>query len=157
MLKVPFLCFINRRALGNFCGLLYVCKETLLNSILTGLYICTYYVHIGVQHHLLEKRSTCSQHATDRGPEQKVISYSFYGPLTSAYFNGIFENLAGVRMYYPEYVMRLYLDRSKAMSDNIENYQKLCQLFCRETNFDLCDVNEIGNFMYIGMITVVES
>ena len=60
-------------------------------------------------------------------------------------------------MYYPDYVMRLYLDRSKAMSDNIENYQKLCQLFCRETNFDLCDVNEIGNYTYIGMITVVES
>jgi len=107
---------------------------------------CRHVVPKGVQHHLLEKRSTCSQHATDRGPEQKVISYSFYGPLTSAYFNGIFENLAGVRMYYPDYVMRLYLDRSKAMSDNIENYQKLCQLFCRETNFDLCDVNEIEQY-----------
>ena len=94
--------------------------------------------------HLFQKRSTCSQHATDRGPEQKVISYSFYGPLTSAYFNGIFENLAGVRMYYPDYVMRLYLDRRKASSADQENYQKLCQLFCREPNFDLCDVNEIG-------------
>ena len=65
-----------------------------------------------------QKRSTCSQSATDRGLEQKVISYSFYGPLTSAYFNGIFENLAGVKMYYPDYVMRLYLDRLKAIANN---------------------------------------
>ena len=65
-----------------------------------------------------QKRSTCSQSATDRGLKQKVISYSFYGPLTSAYFNGIFENLAGVKMYYPGYVMRLYLNRLKAIADN---------------------------------------
>ena len=71
-----------------------------------------------------QKRSTCSQSATDRGLEQKVISYSFYGPLTSAYFNGIFENLAGVKMYYPGYVMRLYLDRLKAIEDNQGFMQK---------------------------------
>ena len=71
-----------------------------------------------------QKRSICSQSATDRGLKQKVISYSFYGPLTSAYFNGIFENLAGVKMYYPGYVMRLYLDRLKAIADNQGFMQK---------------------------------
>ena len=42
----------------------------------------------------VQNRSTCSQYATDRGPGQTVISYSCYGKLQSAYFNGIAENLA---------------------------------------------------------------
>lgn len=94
----------------------------------------------------VDKQSTCSQRATDRGPQQRVISYSFYGSLTSAYFKGIFENLAGVTQFYgARVVMRLYLDRKKARLDNEENWNKLCSLFCEEPNFDLCDVNSIGD------------
>ncbi len=104
--------------------------------------------YISAQKEQLSKVSTCSQHATDRGGGQRVISYSFYGPLQSAYFNGIFENLDGVKKFYGDqnFVMRLYYDRSKASQSDShkENYAKLCQLFCQESNFDLCDVNEIG-------------
>lgn len=87
-------------------------------------------------------KSVCSQRATDRGPGQKVISYSFYGPLKSAYFNGIKENLAGMQLLYPGFIMRLYYDRSKAQDD--PKFSDLCDLFCTQEDFDLCDVTAIG-------------
>ena len=87
-------------------------------------------------------RSTCGQSATDRGPGQKVISYSFYGKLKSAYFNGIFDNLALVQLLYPGYVMRLYIDKNAILTD--DKYQDLCDLYCSQDNLDICDVGEIG-------------
>ena len=95
-----------------------------------------------------KERSLCSQRATDRGKSQKIISYSFYGSLNSAYFNGILENLAGVSLLYPEYIMRLYYDREKAMEDP-EKFETLCDMFCYESNFDLCDVNSLGDSFQI--------
>ena len=96
----------------------------------------------------LKERSLCSQRATDRGKGQKIISYSFYGSLNSAYFNGILENLAGVQLLYPEYIMRLYYDREKAMEEP-EKFETLCDMFCYESNFDLCDVNNLGDLKKI--------
>ena len=94
-----------------------------------------------------KERSLCSQRATDRGKSQKIISYSFYGSLNSAYFNGILENLAGVQLLYPEYIMRLYYDREKAMEEP-EKFETLCDMFCYESNFDLCDVNNLGDLIF---------
>jgi hypothetical protein len=96
----------------------------------------------------LKLRSTCSQRATDRGKGQKAISYSFYGALDSAYFNGIAENLAGVALLYPEYIMRLYYNRREAL-EAPEKFAQLCDYFCKQPNFDLCDVNEIGKLIGI--------
>ena len=90
----------------------------------------------------LQNRSTCSQYATDRGPGQKVISYSFYGKLESAYYNGIAENLALIQLLYPDYIMRLYFDKNAVQTE--DKYQELCDLYCDEANLDLCDVGEIG-------------
>ena len=90
----------------------------------------------------VQNRSTCSQYATDRGPGQKVISYSFYGKLQSAYFNGIAENLALIQLLYPDYIMRIYLDKNAIQTE--DEYQDLCDLYCSEPNLDLCDVGEIG-------------
>ena len=94
---------------------------------------------------LLQDRSLCSQRASERGRGQKIISYSFYGSLKSAYYNGIIENLAGVQLLYPEYIMRLYYDAKKAKEDDTGKFKELCDLYCTEPNFDLCDVNDIGN------------
>ena len=47
-------------------------------------------------------------------------------------------------MLYPEYVMRLYYNKEKAQKDE-EGFKELCDLFCNEPNFDLCDVTNIGN------------
>ena len=90
----------------------------------------------------VQNRSTCSQYATDRGPGQKVISYSFYGKLQSAYFNGIAENLALIQLLYPDYIMRIYLDKNAIQTE--DEYQDLCDLYCSEPNLDICDVGEIG-------------
>jgi hypothetical protein len=102
----------------------------------------------------LNARSTCSQRATDRGKGQKVISYSFYGPLDSAYFNGIVENLAGIQLLYSDYVMRLYYNRiNVAQKENNNNdnsttkfQEALCELYCNQPNFDICDVTNIGTY-----------
>lgn len=94
----------------------------------------------------VETQSLCSLFSSLRGHGQKVISYSFYGSLKSAYFKGIRENFNGIKSYYPGYIMRLYYDRKKAMEDNPTEFSKLCDMFCSEPNFDLCDVNSIGRY-----------
>ena len=40
--------------------------------------------------------------------------------------------------------MRLYYNKEKAQKDE-EGFKELCDLFCNEPNFDLCDVTNIGN------------
>ena len=90
----------------------------------------------------IQNRSTCSQYATDRGPGQKVISFSFYGKLKSAYFNGIAGNLALIPLFYPDYIMRLYLDINALKTE--DDYKDLCKLYCSDPNLDLCDVGKIG-------------
>ena len=70
--------------------------------------------------------STCGRLSTVRGPNQKVISFSFFSrfPIQSSvvteinscdlsfssngYFAGIEKNLESVRKFYPGYSMRLY-------------------------------------------------
>ena len=44
--------------------------------------------------------------------------------------------------------MRLYYDREKAMEDP-EKFETLCDMFCYESNFDLCDVNSLGDSFQI--------
>ncbi len=95
-----------------------------------------------------EVQSICSPHASMRGGGQKVISYSFYGSLQSAYFKGIKENLAGVQLFYPGYVMRLYYDRAEAVKQPRE-FEKLCEIFCTQPDFDLCDVRSIGEKLLV--------
>ena len=44
---------------------------------------------------------------------QKVLSFSFWGQMSSGYFNGIVGNLELMRTLYPDYVMRLYVSKAK--------------------------------------------
>ncbi|XP_050698215.1 uncharacterized protein LOC126986287 [Eriocheir sinensis] len=79
--------------------------------------------------------STCSEWATARGGEQKVVSYSLFGAFPSAYHRGI-EVLAGqVRDAYPGWAMRVYHDL-----DVSERPQRdwLCALACQHTHLDFC-------------------
>ena len=67
-------------------------------------------------------QTTCSSDAFNRGPHQKVISYSFYinGNVNSThnkekkYFDGIVGNLKLIPKFYFGWIMRLYykLDKS---------------------------------------------
>ena len=93
----------------------------------------------------LSNRSTCSQYATDRGPGQKIISYTFFGKLQSHYYNGIANNVASIQSMYPGYIMRLYFQ--KFSIQETEAFQKLCDLFCYQPNLDLCDVSQIKQYL----------
>ena len=94
----------------------------------------------------LEKRNitgTCSRESDQRGPNQKVISYSLYGQLQKfAYFPGILQNLKLIREWYPGYVMRLYY--GMITSELREAMDKLCELYCDYPELDLCAANRIG-------------
>ena len=64
-------------------------------------------------------QTTCSSDSFQRGPHQRVISFSFFGDITSnchkwrRYFEGIVENLKLIPKYYPGWTMRLYYDLNK--------------------------------------------
>ena len=77
------------------------------------------------------KNTTCSQSAFERGPHQKVVAFTFYesdselgvkSEKTRHYFEGIRDNLALMKEYYPDFVMRLYYE----VPDQTES--KLCRL-----------------------------
>lgn len=89
--------------------------------------------------------TTCSGHAFQRGPHQKVVSYSYYGDPNSRksqvkqYFNGIFKNYQAIQGFYPNWTMRLYHD----LDPNTEHFTQLCQFACENPHIDLCQIKNI--------------
>jgi len=66
---------------------------------------------------------------------QKVASFSFYGKLKSAYYNGIKDNLETIDTFYPGWRMRVYLNPAKLPVDSSTD---LCDLTCQSARLDLC-------------------
>ena len=93
--------------------------------------------------------TTCGWEAFQRGANQKVAAFSFYGDRSSSahksqkYFEGIEENLRLVRsLYGADWSMRLYYDL--AQSDELMD--RLCELACNNNHLDLCYVRQLpGN------------
>ena len=93
--------------------------------------------------------TTCGREAFQRGSNQKVVGFSFYGNESSGvhklkkYFDGIEENLRLVRSQYgDDWSMRLYYDL--AQSDEL--LARLCELACHNSHLDLCHVRQLpGN------------
>ncbi|TRY79599.1 hypothetical protein TCAL_05903 [Tigriopus californicus] len=89
--------------------------------------------------------STCSQHAFDRGPFQKVVGFTFYGNPKSKlgksrkYFRGIEENLHDLPHFYPNWTLRLYYD----LEANHTLMADLCALACSNEHIDLCYVRNL--------------
>ena len=87
--------------------------------------------------------------AFQRGTNQKVAVFSFYGDKSSdkhkqrKYFGGIEENLRLVRAEYgADWSLRLYYDL--AQSDELMD--RLCELACSNSHLDLCNVRQLpGN------------
>ena len=91
--------------------------------------------HIGANNNAIGnitlKNTTCSQSAFERGSHQKIVAFTFYeseselgvkSEKTRHYFDGIRDNLALMKEYYPDFVMRLYYE----VPDQTES--KLCRL-----------------------------
>ena len=93
--------------------------------------------------------TTCGWEAFQRGSNQKVAAFSFYGDPSSGhhksrkYFEGIEKNLHLLRsLYGADWVMRLYYDL--AQSDELMD--RLCELACSNSHLDLCHVRHLpGN------------
>ena len=93
--------------------------------------------------------TTCGQDAFQRGSNQKVAAFSFYGNSSSdvhkarRYFGGIEENLHLLRSEYgADWVMRLYYD----LDQSDELMGQLCELACNNSHLDLCYVRQLpGN------------
>lgn len=92
--------------------------------------------------------TTCSERAFNRGTNQKVFSFSFYGDMTSSlnqvrdYFEGIEENLKIINQSYPGHLMRLYVD---VASEHLI-WKELKDMMDRYSNLDVCDVNSLPGF-----------
>ena len=91
--------------------------------------------------------TTCSISAFKRGPNQKVISYVFYGDSNSKnhktrrYFEGIKSNLELMKeLYGSSWIMRLYYDLDPA---DQELMAQLCDLACVDPQLDLCNVRSL--------------
>ena len=96
------------------------------------------------EHHAFLKNNTCSQHSHDRGPNQKIIGFSFYAGhpsrhKTRKYFQGIVDNLKQIPDLYPNWILRLYYD----LEPDHPLMEMLCQLACNDSNIDLCPVRNI--------------
>ena len=76
----------------------------------------------------------CSRRSMERGGSQKIVSFSFWGEMTSGYFRGIIDNLELMRTLYPDWVMRLYVSRHKMDNATIAT---LCDIQCNTTSGDM--------------------
>ena len=93
--------------------------------------------------------TTCGWEAFQRGSNQKVAGFSFYGDRSSGshqtkkYFEGIEENLHLVKsLYGDDWSMRLYYD----LAESDELLARLCELACHNSHLDLCNVRQLpGN------------
>lgn len=115
---------------GSYRGMHDVCKCPRANG---SLYVT---VH-GSEH---PPMSSCSDHATARGPNQKIIVYAFYGTIDSKYFNGTAVNVDAVKQMYPGWVIRVYHNLSL---DNEVEATALCDLWCDHDYLDFCDVRHL--------------
>ena len=70
--------------------------------------------------------SSCGGFASRRGPHQRVVSFSWFGGVDTAYFRGIAANAALLPRFYPGWVMRVYYrDPERRL------LPWLCPLVCR--------------------------
>jgi len=96
-------------------------------------------------------QTTCSYDAFRRGPNQKIIGFSFYGNIDSdyskkkGYFEGIVGNLELMPKFYPGWTMRLYYDLDK--KDPV--LKDLCDLACRDSNIDICDAKHLPGTPFV--------
>jgi hypothetical protein len=86
--------------------------------------------------------SLCSHYATQRGPHQRIIAISLYGPKENKAFNYnnsidyLKQLIDDVNIIYPDgFVLRVYHD------DTINTKDTICPFECRHPNIDFCNMD----------------
>ena len=86
--------------------------------------------------------SLCSHYATRRGPHQRIISISLFGPKENKMFQlnqsltFLNELIHDVNKIYPDnFVLRIHHD------DTIGLLDVICPIKCRHQNVDFCNMN----------------
>ena len=94
-----------------------------------------------------EKLTFCSHYATRRGPHQRVISISLFGPKENKRFQlnrsltFLNELIHDLNTIYPDnFVLRIYHD------DTINSFGVICPIECSHRNVDFCNIN--SKFFY---------
>ena len=87
-------------------------------------------------------KSLCGWTADNRGPGQRVISFSLFGDVQK-YVAGIRGNILDLKAKYPKgYTARIYHDSSWERDPNQMNL--LCQVYCDYSDMmDLCPVQKL--------------
>ncbi|XP_069952086.1 uncharacterized protein [Cherax quadricarinatus] len=85
-----------------------------------------------------QNQSRCSSWSTQRGPGQKVVSYSVYGEFPGEYHRGLELLIPQVARMYPGWVIRLHLDLKQE-----QQREWACRLACNYDHLDLCDSTNI--------------
>ena len=92
--------------------------------------------------------SLCSQYSTLRGPGQRIVTISMYGPRENRRFslnqslNFLHELIDEMHNIYPNWILRIYHDNS--ISDDI-----VCSFECENDQVDFCNVSTFGHLTNI--------
>lgn len=90
---------------------------------------------------LNHRQHSCSEYATQRGPHQRVISISLFGPKEKAIFQlsrsltFLKQLIRDVNLIYPDrFLLRVYHDETIGLKEVI------CPIECAYSNVDFCDM-----------------
>jgi len=84
--------------------------------------------------------SKCSDAATDRGPNQRVLSFCMYQSVHPVYIRYLNFTLHYLPEFYPDgYSVRVYHEFGPDHPDR----EKLCDMFCSYDKLDICDINQL--------------
>ncbi|CAF1471920.1 unnamed protein product, partial [Didymodactylos carnosus] len=88
------------------------------------------------------KTSLCNEYSTIRGPNQKIISISLFGPKESARFSLdktidlLNDLISDMYTIYPDWILRVYHDSTIVSSI-------ACSIECKHYNVDFCNVSSL--------------
>ncbi|XP_068213707.1 uncharacterized protein [Palaemon carinicauda] len=93
----------------------------------------------------VKKISSCSEEASARGPNQRVVSYSYFGNtsdpgLYNRYFSEIRARAIEIQQHYPDFVMRVY---HNVGPEDEKGRREMCRAYCDFPHLDFCNVREL--------------
>jgi len=100
----------------------------------------------------------CSDEATIRGANQRIITYSLYGNVHNASIFGryysVLRNISlTAEKWYPGWTIRIY---HNALESDTEAFNSLCDIYCKFPHVDLCSVPELVDRIGVNNTTPID-